>query len=291
LHQVACSITVGFLNRVAKYLLPFVLGGSVRHSRFVLSVLLTAAVLGAVVCARRGAAAEQAAAAPKPETVSTQGQPSRQQIIAEFTKASTGNVADAVDEATGQRGFMFHDMKPIFKAKIIGQAATARLRRVLKNDARDYPNRQLEILDETPAGGILVYVGEDGLETAFIGNLMATTAKVRGLAGVVIDGGARDIDEIQEVGLPVFSRSVTPSTSVGRYISLDKNVPVMCAGVMVKPGDWIVGDVTGVVVVPQDKVGDVVKLLRQYDEKETKMVEIIKQEKSMLKAMAKYNRY
>ena len=182
-------------------------------------------------------------------------------------------------------------MKPIFKAKIIGQASTARLRRVLKNDAREYPNRQLEILDETPAGGILVYVGEDGLDTAFIGNLMATTAKVRGLAGVVIDGGARDIDEIQEIGLPVFSRSVTPSTSVGRYISLDKNVPVLCAGVMVKPGDWIVGDVTGVVAVPQEKVSDVVKLLRQYDEKETKMVEIIKQEKSMLKAMAKYNRY
>jgi regulator of RNase E activity RraA len=258
-----------------------------------LSIIVCAAAAGGVFCSRGSSAADQAAA-PAPAAsapASSQSQPTRQQIVAEFTKASTGNVADAVDEATGQRGFMFHDMKPIFKAKIIGQAATARLRRVLKNDAREYPNRQLEILDETPAGGILVYVGEDGLETAFIGNLMATTAKVRGLAGVVIDGGARDIDEIQEIGLPVFSRSVTPSTSVGRYISLDKNVPVLCAGVMVKPGDWIVGDVTGVVVVPQEKVSDVVKLLRQYDEKETKMVEIIKQEKSMLKAMARYNRY
>ena len=82
---------------------------------------------------------------------------------------------------------------------------------------------------------------------------MATTGKVRGLAGVVIDGGARDIDEIEAIGLPVFSRSVTPSTSVGRYVSVAKNVAVMCAGVMVRPGDWIVGDVTGVVVVPQEK--------------------------------------
>jgi len=265
----------------------------VQISRLGLSIIVCAAAAGGVFCARGSSAAEQAAS-PVPAataSASSQSQPTRQQIIAEFAKASTGNVADAVDEATGQRGFMFHDMKPIFKAKIIGQASTARLRRVLKNDAREYPNRQLEILDETPAGGILVYVGEDGLDTAFIGNLMATTAKVRGLAGVVIDGGARDIDEIQEIGLPVFSRSVTPSTSVGRYISLDKNVPVLCAGVMVKPGDWIVGDVTGVVAVPQEKVSDVVKLLRQYDEKETKMVEIIKQEKSMLKAMAKYNRY
>jgi regulator of RNase E activity RraA len=255
------------------------------------SAVLSLAILGVVVCARRSTESAPAAAAAAPAGQTASGTPTRDEIIREFTKASTGNVADAVDEATGQRGFMFRDMKPIYKAKIIGQASTAMLRRVLKNDSRDYPNRQLEVLDETPAGGIVVYVAEDGLETAFIGNLMATTGKVRGLGGVVIDGGARDIDEIQEIGLPVFSRSVTPSTSVGRYVSVSKNVPVMCAGVMVKPGDWIIGDVTGVVVAPQEKIGDIVKLLRRYDEKETKMVEIIKSEKSMLKAMAKYNRY
>ena len=267
-----------------------------RYQRLTMSALLSAAILGAVVCAKR--TGTDAAEPPPPPAASTQSDagspvppPSREEIIKEFTKASTGNVADAVDEATGQRGFMFHDMKPIYKSKIIGQASTAMLRRVLKSDARTYVNRQLEVLDETPAGGIVVYVAEDGLETAFIGNLMATTGKVRGLAGVVIDGGARDIDEIQEIGLPVFSRSVTPSTSVGRYVSVAKNVPVMCAGVMVKPGDWIIGDVTGVVVAPQEKMGEIIKLLRQYDEKETKMVEIIKSEKSMLKAMAKYNRY
>jgi regulator of RNase E activity RraA len=258
-------------------------------------IVLSAAILGVVVCARRNPEPAQAATAqaatPPAGQASAAGAPTRDEIIREFTKASSGNVADAVDEATGQRGFMFRDMKPIYKAKIIGQASTAVLRRVLKNDSRDYPNRQLEVLDETPAGGIVVYVAEDGLETAFIGNLMATTGKVRGLAGVVIDGGARDVDEIQEIGLPVFSRSVTPSTSVGRYVSVSKNVPVMCAGVMVKPGDWIIGDATGVVVAPQEKIGAIVKLLRQYDEKETKMVEIIKSEKSMLKAMAKYNRY
>lgn len=113
----------------------------------------------------------------------------QKEIIDEFKKASTGNVADAVDEATGHRGFMSHDMKPIFRAKIIGPAATAVLRPVLKNDARDYPNYALQILDEAAPGSVLVYVLEDGLETAGIGNLMSTTAKVRGLAGAVIDGG------------------------------------------------------------------------------------------------------
>ena len=233
-----------------------------RHSRLLLSAVLIVTIVGGVVLARRaGPVPDQAPAKAAPSSLAA---PSRDEILAEFKKASTGNVADAVDEATGQRGFMTHDMKPIFKTKIIGQASTAVLRRVLKNDTREYPNVQLQILDETPPGGVLVYVIEDGIETAGIGNLMATTAKVRGLAGAVIDGGARDIDEIEQLGFPVFSRSVTPSTSVGRYVSVAKNQPVVCAGVMVKPGDWIVGDVTGVVVVPQDSIPAVITLLRQY---------------------------
>jgi regulator of RNase E activity RraA len=212
-------------------------------------------------------------------------------IIEELRKVSTGNIADAVDEATGHRGFMYHDLKPIFKAKIVGPAATALLRPVLKTDKTEYPNYALQILDEAPAGSVLVYVLEDGLETAGIGNLMSTTAKVRGLAGAVIDGGARDIEEIEAIGFPVFSRSVTPATSVGRYVSVAKQVPVTCAGVLVRPGDYIVGDRDGVVVVPVEKIPEVIKLIQSYDDKETKMVPIIKETKSMLKALAKYNRY
>ena len=254
-----------------------------RH-HILLSAACSVTILGAVAFA--GHEPAQTAAPARAGNA-----PTRQEIVAEFAKASTGNVADAVDEATGQRGFMYRDMKPVFKTKIMGPATTAVLRRVLKSDQRDYPNRQLEILDESVAGSVLVYVLEDGLETAGIGNLMATTGKVRGLAGAVIDGGARDVEELEEIGFPVFSRSLTPSTSVGRYVSVSKNVPVTCAGVVGRPGDWIVGDRTGVVVVPVDKMADVLTLLRQYDEKETKMVSIIKEEKSMLKALARYNRY
>ena len=220
-----------------------------------------------------------------------QGPLTQEQVVAEFKKVSTGNLADAVDEATGQRGFMVHDMKPIYKAKIAGPAATAVLRPVLKTDKREYPNLALQILDEAPQGSVLVYVLEDGLETAGIGNLMATAAKVRGLAGAVIDGGARDIDEIEEIGFPVFCRSITPATSVGRYVSVAKQVPVTCGGVLVRPGDYVVGDLTGVVVVPAEKAAQVVELIHQYDEKESKMVPIIKEQKSMLKALERYNRY
>jgi len=216
---------------------------------------------------------------------------SRKEISDLLLKASSGNIADAVDEATGHRGFMFHDMKPVFRARVAGPAATALLRPVLKTDRTEYPNYQLQILDEAEPGSILVYVLEDGLEIAGIGNLMATAAKVRGLAAAVIDGGARDSDEIEQIGFPVFSRSITPATSVGRYVSVAKQIPVTCAGITVRPGDWLVGDRDGVVVIPVEKLDRVLELIRQYDDKETKMVPIIKETKSMLKALAIYNRY
>ncbi|MCW5619818.1 MAG: RraA family protein [Burkholderiales bacterium] len=205
--------------------------------------------------------------------------------------ASTGNIADAVEEATGARGFMYHDMKPIFKARIVGRAATALLRPVLKHDQRKYPNYALQILDEAPAGSVLVYVLENGLEIAGMGNLMATTAKVRGLEGAVIDGAARDVEEVTRIGFPIFSRAISPATSVGRYVSVAKQVPVTCAGVLVQPGDYIVGDSDGVVVVPQAAASQVVELIAQYDAKESRMIPIIEREKSMLKALELYDRY
>jgi regulator of RNase E activity RraA len=231
----------------------------------------------------------QTSAAP----ATPQGRLTPEQIIAALRKPenSTGNVADAVEEATGARGWMSADMKPIVEGKIVGRAWTAKLRPVLKNDNRTYPNYLLQILDEAPAGTVLVYVMEGGLEIAAIGNLIATTAQVRGLEGTVIDGAVRDVTELRRIGHRAFARRISPATSVGRMVSVSKQTPVMCAEVMVHPDDYIIGDADGVVVVPQNTAEKVIALLEQYNDKESKMVEIIKREKSMLKALEIYGRY
>ncbi|MCW5625552.1 MAG: RraA family protein [Burkholderiales bacterium] len=204
---------------------------------------------------------------------------------------STGNVADAVEEATGARGWMSSDMKPILDTKMVGRAATALMRPVLRSDTRQYRNHLLEVLDTAEPGSVLVFVMQDGLEIAAMGNLMATAAKVRGLAGAVIDGAVRDITEIRQIGLPVWSRRVSPATSVGRMISVDQQIPVQCGGITVHPGDYVVADADGVVVVPQAAAGRVLELLAQYADKEAKMVPIIEETRSMLKALERYNRY
>ena len=216
-----------------------------------------------------------------------------QEIIAALKRPenSTGNIADAVEEATGARGWMSSDMKPIYDARIVGRAATALMRPVLRTDDRKYRNHLLEILDEAEAGSVLVYVMEDGLEVAAMGNLMATTAKARGLSGAVIDGAVRDIAELRRMGFPAWSRRVSPATSVGRMVSVDKQIAVKCGGILVRPGDYVIGDADGVVVVPAEAAEKVVALLKQYDEKESRMLPIIQREKSMLKALEIYNRY
>ncbi|UCH47314.1 MAG: RraA family protein [Betaproteobacteria bacterium] len=204
---------------------------------------------------------------------------------------STGNIADAVEAVTGGRGWMNSDMKPLYDTKIVGRAATALMRPALTNDKRKYPPHHLQILDEAAPGSVLIYVMQDGLDIAAMGNLMATTAQIRGLEGAVIDGAVRDITAIRNMQFPVFARRVSPATSVGRMVAAGKQIPVMCGGVMVNPGDYIVGDPDGVVVVPAAAGQKVVELLAEYDDKETKMMPIIQREKSILKAIEIYKRY
>ena len=165
------------------------------------------------------------------------------------------------------------------------------MRPALTNDTRKYPPHHLQILDEAAPGSILVYVMQDGLDIAAMGNLMATTAQVRGLEGAVIDGAIRDITAIREMQFPIFARRVSPATSVGRMVAAGKQIPVMCGGGLVTPGDYIVGDPDGVVVVPASAAEQVIALLADYDSRESKMMPIIEREKSILKAIEIYNRY
>ena len=255
--------------------------------RTLMAVLAAGAILSpAAALVPAGA---QAPAAP----AALSGAMTPEQIIAALRSPenSTGNIADGVEAVTGARGWMSSDMKPIGERKIVGRAWTALLRPVLQNDQTAYPNLALQILDEAPAGSVLVYVLEDGLEIAGMGNLMATAAHARGLEGTVIDGAVRDIREIRQIGHQVFSRRVSPATSVGRLVSVAKQTPVTCAEVVVHPGDYIVGDLDGVVVVPQAAAHKVVAMLKDYDARESKMIPIIKREKSMLKALEIYGRY
>ena len=211
------------------------------------------------------------------------------EIVAALQRTTVASVSDAIDDVIGQRGFMRTDMRPLFKTKIVGRAATVQLKPALR--AGDGVNYGLKLLDEAAPGSILVYVLEDGLEIAGIGELMATTAQVRGIVGAVIDGGARDVDEITRMGFPVFCRSISPASIIGRHISVAAQVPVTCAGILVRPDDYIMGDMDGVVVIPFERARKIAELALDFDAKDIKMREMIRETKSIRKAMEAYGRY
>jgi regulator of RNase E activity RraA len=217
---------------------------------------------------------------------------SEDSIVEGFKHVALASVSDAVDQICGQRGFMEHDMRPMVGKSFVGRARTALFRpadKLAPGTALNL-NNGTQMIDGAEEGEVGVIVVEDGLNIAGIGGLMATAAKSRSLAGMVIDGGVRDIEEIRKLGLPVFGRGVTPATAGNRYLAVSKDTQVQCAGVTVNPGDIIVAGTDGVVCVPKDKAADVLKKAQQIDATETKMVPYIKKYKSIQKAVDEFNR-
>lgn len=218
---------------------------------------------------------------------------SDKKILEELTKKenNTGNISDALEEITGQRWWMHEEMKPIFKAKIVGRAITVRMRPVLKSDTKEYANYALEAIDKAGEGDILVYVMEDGKNVAALGDIMGTAAKIRGVSGAVIDGAVRDVESLEEMNFPVWSRSVTPATMVGRMVSIEFQEIVKCGEIYVTPGDYLVCDRDGVVVIPKACINQVIEKIKIYAKKEKIIIADIKINKQIAKAIQKINRY
>ena len=122
-------------------------------------------------------------------------------------------------------------------------------------------------LAEAQPGDVLVVDGLGDATEALFGELMGRDAKAAGLAGVVIDGPVRDVVGLRELGLPSFSRHVTPRVGSNRRLGT-VGARVSCGGITVEPGDWIVGDDDGVVVVPKADADRLVEAGLAIEEKE-----------------------
>lgn len=213
-----------------------------------------------------------------------------QDLIEAFKNVAVASVADAVDKVCGQRGYMDSVIKPrINDARLCGPAAT-----VLEAATDEVlpPQHALDLIDEAPAGSVIVIAIEGGQsDVAVWGGLMTAGAVANGHAGAVLDGGVRDLVEIRrDYGFPVYARSVSPGTTLGRYRTVASQVPVRVGGILVHPGDLIVGDVDGVVVVPQARAAEVLKLAQEIDARELEQARLIIAEKSLRKGLAKYGR-
>jgi 4-hydroxy-4-methyl-2-oxoglutarate aldolase len=207
-----------------------------------------------------------------------------------FRDVAAASVADAVDRVVGRRGFMSSRIKAAFPARVAGPATT-----VLEGPSAGSgpPVHALEAIDQSSEGTVVVIATEDpsaAEDVAVWGGLMTTAASARGLSGAVLDAGVRDVAESRDIGFPIFSRSVVTSTTVGRYETLARDLPVICGGVLVRPGDIVVGDEDGVVVVPAEHASDVLSAARDIEEAEKQMAEEIKRQRSIIRALQRFGR-
>ena len=218
--------------------------------------------------------------------------PAADRLVAGFKETYPASVSDAVELVTGRSGTMRHDMRLVTGKAMVGRAVTSLARPVTPEAATPAlaTRHSVEMIDAAQAGEVGVIVMEGTLDIAAMGNLMGTAATVRGMAGMVLDGAIRDIWDIRRMGLTVYARSSTPATAVGHYATVAKNVPVECAGVTVRPGDIIVADEDGVVVVPQERAEEVLKKAREIDDRERGMFPFIREHKSLQKAIELFNR-
>ena len=212
------------------------------------------------------------------------------ELIAEFRRVEVASVSDALEQITGKRMYMSHRMQPIFTAKFAGFARTVQLSKDEGNKDPGALSGMLEAIDRGSTDSVYVMVLEDGEDIAGMGGLMGTAMAARGYAGAVIDGGVRDVAYLRKIGFPVFATGIVPSTSVHHYRFAGAQIPVVCNGVPVSPGDIVVADSDGVAVVPRSQAQPVLSLARSMDFKEHSMYAVIEQLKSIVEAVKKFGR-
>jgi regulator of RNase E activity RraA len=210
-------------------------------------------------------------------------------MIQAYAHVEAASVSDAIEQMLHEKQYMSHRIQAIFPTKFAGMALTVKL---VKQEG-GYSNAlagMLSAIDRGAPGSVYVMSVEDGADIAGMGGLMGTAMFARGFAGAVIDGGVRDLPQLKRIGFPVYSTGPVPSTSVGHYKFAGAELPVECGGVTVNPGDIIVADQDGVVVVPRAHAAAVLVLAQKLDNTEHAMLPFIEKFRSIEDAVKQFGR-
>jgi 3-hexulose-6-phosphate synthase/6-phospho-3-hexuloisomerase len=194
---------------------------------------------------------------------------SQSDLFEAFSKVSTPNIADAQHKRGVMEGIV---MRNPHGMKMVGRALT------VQTSNGDWA-KPVEATDQAKPGDVIV-IEAGGGEVAVWGELASWSAKVRGVAGVVIDGAGRDVDSIIDMEFPIFSKHISPHAGEPKgYGGIGQEIS--CGGQIVRSGDWIIGDENGIIVVLQEVAVEVANRAIDVLERENRMREEIKRGRTL----------
>lgn len=182
-------------------------------------------------------------------------------IAFEMVKRFKGLSVATVHEAQGRIGLMSPEIRPIKPGlKVVGRAVTV--------FATPGDNVMIHVaMEQCAPGDVMVVAVNSRSECGYFGDLLATLMQARGIAGLIIDSGVRDLADLWDMNLPVFSRCISAQGTVKETLG-DVNIPIVCGGQLINPGDLVMGDDDGIVVVRRADLELTAKKSEVREEKE-----------------------
>lgn len=205
---------------------------------------------------------------------------------ARLEKLSSTNLSDAMD-ALGFRGYTF-GIRPMRECwrKVVGQAVTMRM--TSAGQVTPKTHLGMNAIAAANPGDVIVIDNGGRMDTSCWGGILANSAKAKGVVATLIDGCCRDLDDCIDADYPVFARGTVVCTARGRVIEAETNGLINFGGVQVRPGDIVMGDSSGVVVIPQERLDEVLVKAEQLWQKEEDMIAEIKAGNDILSVDARF---
>jgi regulator of RNase E activity RraA len=210
------------------------------------------------------------------------------EILDTFAALATPTIANALDDV-GFEGVLEGLAQMVPGTRCAGRAVTAREVTGRRGDFASEDFKVGHVIEAARPGDILV-IDNSGHCVSTFGGLATLAAKTRGLAGLLVDGGVRDREEMVAHAFPVFARHMTPLTGRTRLAVTAINEPVSCGGVRIRPGDVIVADGSGVVCIPAEHAAKVAELARGYARDDEAAAAELGKGLTLREAMAKFKR-